>query len=900
MTRKRGGARLQVLLLLLLAVCVGALVTMFVAPPAGSVDRDHDAPGVDPAAVVPDEAKGPAARVHGQVLLEVESPGEPKPAVIVVDGDTAAAQEPEPEPEDPYPDLELVPAEEGSCRIRAWQSGVAVSDVGTCDAEGKFELTLHPGVTGRTAFELEVSGRLRAVVEAEVPDGGTGRLPPVALGFATGVTGQVIDGRGTPKAGVTVEAMPNPNLAEPEPWRATTDAEGNFTFDTLPPGPVAIRCAPKGYDPTIVEAYAPQDGVLIVLEELIDLEGRVVAGPIATDRIQVRLEGSGVWPALTQGIDAEGKFTFPGISDGVYAIEAVAAATPDDPREFASIPLENVTPDLEITLALVPATRVDVIVKGPGGKPVEAARVTLMSSQIGLLGRVAETDADGRAAPGPVVPGPYVLRADADGYLPSEPVALMIEPDGVPEQTLTLSLPGRIEGIVVDASDRPVPGAFVSVTTDALFSVGEGAARADMFKSSLVAAGALGVTKGPVPPVPIWGSDDPRPVGNARADDDGRFVLNDLVPGRYSLQALHGDFAASAVETVKVRAGVTHSGIKLVLRSGWPLTGRVVDGNGRPVRNATVELDDGSSYYTDRRGTFDAGLRRGRQVLVARKRGLAPARTTVQMPQGPLDVELVLHEAEARLKGRVENTNGRPVENAQVTVQMRGGLFATRVAWTDDRGLWHIDDLPKGRADVDVEHHDYLPASVVADASRSSDPVDITLHEGWSVEVDVREYGSGNAIKGASVTGGGLHARTNNQGAAEIGPFGGERVRLEIRAENFPTKVLRVERPAGTVAEVAVDLTEGGSLSGQVTDYRGDPVPGSRVVIRDAGTDAVIADVRAGAGGKFRVDGIPEGDLVLEAFPPRSREDELAEVAQRSDVLRGRVTQGVDLRFDRR
>jgi hypothetical protein len=102
------------------------------------------------------------------------------------------------------------------------------------------------------------------------------------------------------------------------------------------------------------------------------------------------------------------------------------------------------------------------------------------------------------------------------------------------------------------------------------------------------------------------------------------------------------------------------------------------------------------------------------------------------------------------------------------------------------------------------------------------------------------------------------------------------------------------------VAEVAVDLVEGGSLAGIVTDYRGDPVPGSRVIIRDAGTDDVLGDVRAGAGGRFRVDGIPEGDLVLEAFPPQAREEELAEVAQSSDVLRGRVTADVEVRFDRR
>jgi protocatechuate 3,4-dioxygenase beta subunit len=523
-----------------------------------------------------------------------------------------------------------------------------------------------------------------------------------------------------------------------------------------------------------------------------------------------------------------------------------------------------------------------------------------MSSQVGMLGRSAQTDAEGRAAPGPVVPGPWVLRADADGYLSSESVLLTIDEAGVPEQTLVLSLPGRIEGIVVDADGRPVPGAFVSVSTDALWTVGESEARADTFRSSLVAAGTLGVTKGPVPEVPIWGRDDPEPVGNARADDDGRFALHGLMPGEYTLQALHGDFAASEEVTVRVRAGSAHTGIVLVLRTGVPLTGRVVDGNGRPVGNASVELDDGSSYVTDRRGTFHAGLRRGRQVLVARARGLAPARLEVRMPDTALDVELVLGEADARLHGRVEDGNGQPIENAQVTVHMTDGLFATRVDWTDARGLWAIDGLPPGEAELDVEHGDYLPVTHDVVASAHPDTVDVVLEDGWSVEIDVRHFGTDEPVAGASVTGGGLHARTNREGLAKLGPLAGDRVTLRIEAELFPPKTVRVQRPAGAVAEVAVDLVEGGSLAGTVTDYRGDPVPGSRVVVHDADTDEVLADVHAGAGGRFRVDGIPEGDLVLEAFPPPSREDDLAEVAQSSDVLRGRVTDGVELRFDRR
>lgn len=886
MQRQHGSAHLYVLLVLMLLACIGAVTTMFVAPRSSSIDGSHDANAHPDGSVIPDaEGATPVASVQGQVFLEVLA----APTDEVVPEEDAPAQPPA---------IELGPPKENTCRIRAWQKGTLVSDVVSCDAEGRFDVPVS--ASGRTAFEIEIPGRLRAVLEADVPEGGRGRLPPVALGLAESIRGQVVDRRGQPVANVTVEAMPTPNLGEPEPWRATTDTSGNFVLDTLPPGPVSLRCAAPGFTPTIVEAIAPQDEVLLVLDGLLDLKGRVIAGPIDPSRIAVRIEGSGIWPARSADVDAEGRFVFPTVPDGVYAVEAVAEATPEDPREFASIPLENVSPDLEVTLALVPAMRVQVKVVSPNGAPVVGARVTLMSSQVGLLGRTAQTDAEGRAAPGPVVPGPWVLRADADGFLPSESIALTIDEAGIPEQTLVLSLPGRIEGIVVDADGKPVPQAFVSVTTDALWTVGEGEARADAFRTSFVATGTLGVTKGPVPEIPIWGRDDPEPVGNARADDDGRFALRDLAPGEYTLQALHGDFAASEAVTLRVRAGSVHSGVVLVLRSGMPLTGRVVDGNGRPIASASVELDDGSSYVTDRRGTFHAGLRRGTQVLVARYKRLAPARLEVRMHDSALDVELVLHEAKARLHGRVEDGNGRPIENAQITVHMSDGLYATRVDWTDDRGLWSIDDLPEGEAELDVEHGDFLPVTLEVVASKSPAPLDVELEDGWWVEIDVRTFGTDDPIGGASIVGDGLHARTDRNGHARLGPLGGEKVRLEIQADGFPPKHASVQKPSGSVAEIAVDLVEGGSLTGIVTDYRGDPVPGSRVMVRDADTDDLLADVHTGVGGRFRVDGIPEGELLLEAFPPSSREDELAEVAQSSDVLRGRVTADVELRFDRR
>ncbi len=125
--------------------------------------------------------------------------------------------------------------------------------------------------------------------------------------------------------------MPFPNLEEPEPWRATSDDAGAFALDTVPPGPLSMRVAADGFAPSIVETIAPSDDVLVTLGALIDLRGRVVGEPNVLARTRVRLEGSAVWPAIEAEVDPEsGAFVFESIADGIYAVEAVAPADPDD------------------------------------------------------------------------------------------------------------------------------------------------------------------------------------------------------------------------------------------------------------------------------------------------------------------------------------------------------------------------------------------------------------------------------------------------------------------------------------------------------------------------------------------------------------------------------------------
>ncbi len=856
---------------------------------------------LDPALVEKDDA------TSGEVPEDPTREPEPAPTVDT-DGDASERVDDAPPANTPA----LSPPTAGTCRIVAWQNGTQVGDPVTCDDEGEFEIPLHPGISGVVAFELEVPGRLRAVVETDVPPGSLGRLPPVALGLGQPLTGLVTDAREQPLADVVVEARPVPDLAEPEPWRTKTDANGRFAFDTLPPGPVSIRCAPQGFAPSVVDVIVPQADVLVVLDALMVLVGEVVGPPDVLARTVVRVEGSGIWPARETTLD-NGAFEMAEIPDGVYGIEAVAAASKDgEPDsssrpsgpEFASIPLENVAPDQHVTLALAQAYRVPVLVVDVHGDPIADARVTLGNAHIGLLQRVAKTGPDGRASLGPVVSGPYVVRADADGMLAGDPAAVAVENATPEEVVLKLARPARIAGIVVDEEDRPVEGAIVEIGGEVPYSAGEGTTRARIFDRTLTAGGSLGVTAGPVPDIPDFAPNRaPDTAGVLTSDADGRFALADLAPGPYRLQASHGRFAMSDAVLVTVKAGGGSYEVKLRLRHGERVTGRVLDGNRRPVAGASVEAGDGSIVWTDARGVFDAGLRRGELVLVARADGLVATRSELEVGTRPVDVEIVMAPAEGVVRGHVVDDNLRPLTNARITLRTDDGVTPTELAWTNDRGEFAFSDLPLGAVELEIDAAGHaartMKAQAVAPGTETA--LEIVMVAGWSLTVDVRDRDTNDPIVGAAVVCDGVFARTDTRGLATFDAIAPDEIACEIEKDGWSRRQRTAKRTgerAGDRVEMIVELAEGGAVEGVVTDWRGDPIVGAQVVIKVG--DDVVAERTSGAQGRFTADGLPEGDIVLEAWPPADREEDLAPVAQRSDVLRGRTTRGLDLRLERK
>lgn len=905
---RRVGALLAGLVVALLVVVA---VLLWPAPPPGQPDAGTGAPAADtsegPGA--PPLATAPA-RVRGRVLLEVLSdrPAEPGPKGQEdrapedpgPDGYDPGALDPEPGAEGPP--VPLVPPPAGSCRAIAWRGGVRLGEA-ACDAEGGFvlELAVAEGGVTPVAVEMLVPRHLRAVLVAPAQPGTEAVLPTVALGPASWLGGQVIDRRGEPVAGVALEAHPLPGLGEPEPWRSASGPDGGFEFDTIPAGPIRLRATGKGLALSVVEAFAPERGVVIVVDGLQDLRGDVVGAPELVARAQVRLEGSSLWPPLEQATSPQGGFVFSDLVDGVYGLVAVVpAARPGDP-EYASIPLENLSPGAHVSVALIAAGRVPVRVVDPDGAPVAGARVTLGYASVGLLQQVAETDAAGEAKIGPVVPGPYVVRADADGYLPSEALPVEVARAGAEPQTLTLVRPGRIAGTVIDEAGRPVPEASIIVDADALYSPGEAMIRARTF-GALQRGGSLGVTRGAIPPIPLVGEDEDEVGDWSQSDERGDFALGLLLPGTYRLSAVHGEHASSATVVVDLSPGERVEGIVLTLGHGVPLVGQVLDGNRRPVLGARVELPDGTTVTTDWRGVFDAGRRRGRQRLIFRAPGMIPAVVEVDLEDMTLPMEQVLQPAEGGLEGRVRDGNGRPIAGARVTLLPGDELTPTVIAYTDERGVFELAQLAPGPATIELDHPEYAPASrpvKVPKLARSGKTLELELALGWDLEVVVRAFGSGDPVAGARVEVAGQVWATDEAGEVRVHRLAGAAAQVRVRASGFVTADAAVPRPdAGRAAQV-FDLEEASGIEGRVIDERGEAVGGARVVLRAREGGTVLAEVTTAADGRWSAEGLPEGDVEIEAIPPAALADLLAPVTLQSDVRRGHITREVDLRFDR-
>ncbi|MFB7506716.1 MSCRAMM family protein, partial [Streptomyces broussonetiae] len=273
-----------------------------------------------------------------------------------------------------------------------------------------------PAMVERTVAE-PAADAVRPVAEQPVAD----RFEPVPGAATYGVRGRVLDGMGAPvpQAVITLIDINGRQLG-----RAVSGVDGSYSVDVAGPGTYVLIGA--------AGARQPQAVTVVVGDERVECD-LALSGTVAlTGSVRDAVDGQPVPGALLVATDvrgevvssgtsaADGAFTLTELVPGGYTLVVNAAghrpaALPVDVTPGATEPYE---------IRLEPGARLQGVVNGATGRPLEDAKITLLDSAGNVVGTTI-TGSDGVYGFTDLDGGEYTVIAS--GYAP---VAASLRLDG--------------------------------------------------------------------------------------------------------------------------------------------------------------------------------------------------------------------------------------------------------------------------------------------------------------------------------------------------------------------------------------------------------------------------------------------------------------------------------------
>lgn len=238
--------------------------------------------------------------------------------------------------------------------------------------------------------------------------------------------------------------------------------------------------------------------------------------------------------------------------------------------------------------------------------------------------------------------GRYDLSATAPTYQDGSVRALEANPGEVTEVSLALEIGGVLEGVVRDPAGQPIAGVEVRP-------------RAESRRGGF--------------DIRVRGARGGRGEDTVRTDAQGRFRIDTLASGDYSLDLRHDEWLRQSV-----RAAANDPPLEITLEPGFVVQGTVVDESEAPIAGALVSLEQarGSSRRgtTGVDGTFRiAGIEEGSHTLVVRARDRLTLRDEIHTREG--DLGIILLPPAVTMAGIVLDPNGVPLAGARVQATKR-------------------------------------------------------------------------------------------------------------------------------------------------------------------------------------------------------------------------------------
>lgn len=412
------------------------------------------------------------------------------------------------------------------------------------------------------------------------------------------------------------------------------------------------------------------------------------------------------------------------------------------------------------------------------------------------------------------------------------------------------------------------------------------------------------------------------------ADEEGRFRLEGLLPGKIAVGTSHGAGGSAEIE-----AGKTTT-VELEIPKGFAVRGRVVDAAGQPVASARLWL---STYFNHENGSVVGATRPDgtfelldvpeARYLGAVADGHAPSHLHLladhqgaDEPLGDVELVLTLNGEGGGLEVGLTAPGGGPVTGALVRVagQRPAGLrignlwlsdIPTFEAWSDAYGCASIDGLPPGNAEVTVYALEMgvWKGSALIEAGRTAS-LSIGLQREGVVAGTVRTS-AGEPAEDVSVyldeeydplrpsTKSGTGGRYELRGL----PLGELSLKAAASELGSATAFVRIE--PGLAATWDPVLSAGRVLNGRVVDHEGAPLAGWTVEAQVGTHSSWRAQAVTDAQGAFRMVDVKPESLVLELYrdvfqehiPTLRRnvgdeEDDLCLRVERADLCDARLT----------
>ncbi|MBL9012751.1 MAG: carboxypeptidase regulatory-like domain-containing protein [Myxococcales bacterium] len=589
------------------------------------------------------------------------------------------------------------------------------------------------------------------------------------------------------------------------------------------------------------------------------LEGQVLAeGDRPAAGVTIVLGSN---PPRTAVSEEDGGFAFDNLVGRPYTLVARG------PGGIAGPVTAKLTATSEpVVLRLRPAAKVTVRVTTADGKPVDGATVELRGTD-----DQRETAKQGTATFTSVVPGGYQLAAWGDGY--AHVYTWLAVGSGETTAEVVL-LPGaRVSGSVLDEAGRPVAGARVVYS-----GASDWMQQADDRRDAVVSG------------------------------SDGGFSFAAMPAGSFRFRASHDALAPGSSTLVTLDGKTERSGVTITMAQGATVSGRVVDGAGKPVVGARVRVGTAQRTmiaapprqgYSDEKGAFEiGGLPRRELVAVAIHETAASQSAPVDATRGDVSSITLTLDVTGTIAGIVVDPRGQPVEGVQVSA---GPNFRDSRA-APDMVNWRLRGFPRELTDAGGRFTltGLAPGSylVAAQPAHSASRGRQTFGEGTVAQTGQKDLRivlePEGAVKGkvAFADGSTPPAYSVSVGLQQqafatdeftldaLAPA--KKAELSVRGPTFQTRTLEIAIEPGKTTDVGtITVAKGRGLAGVVL-AEGKPVPGATVyagrMIFGTGSSSAAQMMNpmgrgtktatTGEDGTFTLSGFGDGDLTIVAEHP--------------------------------